>query len=805
MKTPLSWLYEFCDPKLSDAQLSDRLDLTGTAVERIYTHGVPSTENFVVGKVLTCEKHPDADKLSLCSVDVGETEPSQIVCGAPNAAAGLTVAVAKPGSVMPDGTKLKKAKLRGVESFGMILAEDELGLGVGHKGIMVLDDELAAGTPLADVLPISERIFELEITPNRPDCLGIYGVAREVHAATGTELMLEPWANDPGSDGENGGANVTVDVVELCPRFTARVFENVSVGESPLWLKARLLAAGQRPISNVVDITNYAMLLTGQPSHAFDLDKVAGKHLTVRKAADGEKIETLDGVTHELDAEMVLVCDDDGPTAIAGVMGGARSEVGEGTSNVLIEVATWVGPNIHRTSTKLGLRSEASSRFEKQLSVEQTLEAQAVISQLMIDVCGATLLPGTIDVGGPGPEPAPIRLRTKKVEAVLGKAISAQISKEILEALGFSAESTNADLDVVVPHFRRHEVTREIDLIEEIARIDGLAELPATLPARHNAVGALSFEQKARRRAEDLLADRGLFEIIGWSFATPSLIKKLRIPDTDPRARAVEIQNPMSSDHSIMRTTLLGSLLDTAAFNVARGAKSVRIFESGAVYLKRDGDGATPAYESHHIAGLMTGGLGVGSWRDPEVESDFYALKATLKALLDGFRVDWMMQATDAFAFLHPGKGAAVTVNDAPVAWLGELHPLVAAEWGLEGPVALFGMNFDALLTHVPRVPQYQEIGTFPSVRQDLALLAPDDITAAQIEAVLSEAGGKLLEQTHLFDVYRGEQVGTGLASLAFTLEFRAPDRTLTDEEVTKQREKILSQLETKLGVKARA
>ncbi|HZE05282.1 MAG TPA: phenylalanine--tRNA ligase subunit beta, partial [Solirubrobacteraceae bacterium] len=408
MRVPLEWLHEYCAPDLSAFDLAERLAMTGTEVERVEAHGVAALENFVVGKVLEAGRHPDADRLSVCLVDTGDGEPSQIVCGAPNVATGQTVAVAKPGAVMPDGTKLKAAKLRGQTSNGMILAEDEVAIGTDHDGIMVLPDELPAGTPLQRALPIATEVLVLEVTPNRPDCLGIYGVAREAHAATGAPLAPPPWTGDPqgatvDKPAVREAVTITVEDRERCPRFTARAFDDVTIGPSPAWLKARLMAAGQRPISNVVDITNYVMLLTGQPLHAFDLDRIAGGHLTVRRARDGETMQTLDGQTRTLDSDMVLIADADGPTSIAGIMGGARSEVEPATTRVLMEAANWDGANIHRTSLKLGLRSEASGRFEKQLQPEQAIEAQAIASRLMIDLCGARPVPGTIDIGGDGP------------------------------------------------------------------------------------------------------------------------------------------------------------------------------------------------------------------------------------------------------------------------------------------------------------------------------------------------------------------------------------------------------------------
>src|SRR5947209_8404218 len=524
MRVPLQWLEDYVRPDLTAQQLAERLAMTGTEVERIEAHGVDGLDFFVVGRVLSAQRHPDADRLSVCLVETGKAEPAQIVCGAPNVAAGQIVAVARPGAVMPDGTTLRKAKLRGQVSDGMILAEDELGIGTDHDGIMVLGTDgegPAPGTPLVQVLPIATEVLVLEVTQNRPDCLGIYGVAREVHAAAGVPLREPPWATDPGASGEVSEARVTVQCPDLCPRFTARIFENVTIGPSPPWLKARLMAAGQRSISNVVDITNYVMLLTGQPLHAFDLDRVAGHALTVRRAQPGETIRTLDGQDRALDPESVLIADAEGPTSIAGVMGGERSEVQPGTTRVLMEAASWIGSNIHRTSLKLGLRSEASTRFEKGLQPEQAIDAQAMATRLMLELTGATVLEGTVDIGGPGPSQRANRLRDARVEGLLGAAIPRRRAAVLLEAIDFETVDASDGLDVTVPAFRRADVTREADLIEEVARLDGLSNLPATLPARRSAAGRLTPLQRLRRRAADALTAQGLHEVVGWSFSSP--------------------------------------------------------------------------------------------------------------------------------------------------------------------------------------------------------------------------------------------------------------------------------------------
>ncbi len=795
MRVPLPWLREYCDPALDVHGIEERLTMTGTKVEAVLHHGAPSAEGFVVGRVLSAEQHPNADRLRVCSVDLGDGRPATIVCGAPNVAAGQTVAVARPGAVMPGGQKLGQAKLRGVLSEGMILAEQELEIdAAAAPGIMVLDAELAPGRPLAELLPIAQEVLELEITPNRPDCLAVYGVARELHAATGAPLAPEPWREDPGGAGDLQAASITVACPDLCPRFTARVFEGVRIGPSPPWLKARLSAAGQRPINNVVDITNYAMLLTGQPLHAFDLDRVAGARLNVRRARESEQVQTLDGQTRTLDGEMVVIEDADGPTSIAGVMGGARSEVAPETTRVLLEVATWSGPNIHRTSWALGLRSEASGRFEKGLQPEQCMQAQAVASRLMVDLCGARLAPGTIDVGEEAARPAVIRLREARVARILGIDVARTRQAEILRALDFGTQEAADGLDVTVPALRRDDVTREVDVIEEVARIDGLERLPATLPARRGAAGRLTHAQRVRRAAEDAMVGRGLHEIVGWSFAEPTLLDRLRLPAEDPLREVVTLENPLSDSQSILRPTLLGSLLDAARHNVARNGPDVAIFESGTVY-RASADGGplaapqTGTSEHHGLGVLLTGQPAPPSWRGDPGEADFFLAKALLEALFERFHLRWSVEPR-AWPFLHPGRSAAVVVGSERLGFVGEVHPLVAAAWDL-GRTATFAIDLGKLAAAAPEVARFQPFAAFPSLRQDLAVILPDGVPAAELLARVRAAAGQELESVRVFDVYSGEQVGEGRRSLALALTFRAPERTLSDEDIVPVRERI--------------
>jgi len=858
MLLPRFWLEDYVSPPLSTPELVEALDLSGTAVERVLRHGVGSPERFVVGRVLDAERHPDADRLTVCRVEVGGGTVQQIVCGAPNVAAGQTVAVALPGAVMPDGSTLDARPLRGFESAGMILAEDELAIGTNHEGIIVLaqdGDGPAPGTALAEVLPIATDVLELEITPNRPDCLAVYGVAREVHAVTGAPLAPPPWREDPGTPGEVSGVEVVVEDPDLCPRFTARVFEDVAIGPSPEWLKARLTAAGQRPISNVVDITNYVMLLTGQPLHAFDLDRVAGGRLVVRRAHEGEELETLDGDRRRLRSDMVVILDGDGPTSLAGIMGGARSEVHAGTTRVLMEVASWNGPNLHRTSQRLGLRSEASARFEKGLSPESTLEAQAVASRLMVELCGATVVPGTIDVGGPPPAPPPIVLRDRKLASLLGKEVPRARSAEILRALEFEVAEREDGLEARPPHFRRNDVSREADLVEEVSRVDGLENLPVTIPATRSAPGAeprpagLTERQRLRRRAQDALAAAGLHEILGWAFADPGVIDRLRLAADDPRREVVVLANPMSADQSVLRTMLLGSLLDATRHNAARNPGAMRLFEAGTVYLPAGVAGWPPASnavappaaasaaalpsaaetasspsaagvstqssatptaslprEPFHVGALLTGSARPRTWREPDPpRADLFAAKGVLGRLLDDLRASWSVEAAPE-PFLHPGRAAAVLVDDRRVGWLGELHPLVARAWDLAEGAAGFELDLDAISQQIEgRIGRYRDVTSFPAVREDLAVTVAEHVAASDVVGVVLRAGEPELTRAEVFDVYRGAQAGEGRISLALALEFRAPERTLTDEDVARRRAAIVTALEREVGGVLRA
>ena len=814
MRIPYTWLREYCDPGLTVDELAERVALRTTEVERISYVGPPSAEGFVVGRVLSVARHPDADRLSVCEVETGE-ETRTIVCGAPNVAAGQTVPVALPGAVMPGGEKLGRAKLRGVTSDGMILSEVELQIGEDSAGIAVLDDGASPGTPLSEVLPLAEPVLELEVNSNRVDCLGVYGVAREVHAFSDAPLAEPPWEADAEATGEgevSDYGSVTVEVPELCPRFTARVFTEVTIGPSPLWLKARLVAAGQRPINNVVDITNYVMLLTAQPLHAFDLDRVPDGALIVRTAADGEKMTTLDGVERTFDAETVLVCDRDGPSGIAGIMGGAASEVSDSTTRVLLEVATWNGGNILRTSRKLGLRSEASNRFEKQLHPELAIRAQRIASRLMLELCGARLVPGTIDAAAEIPPPHRVGLRTRRADSLLGMRVEPGQAATYLEGLGFGVALDGDEITAEVPVHRHYDVSREADLIEEVGRIHGYdAHLPATLPEATGQGGRLTREQALRRRAEDVMRDLGFDAIVSLSLVAPGLPARLRIPEGDPRRSPVRVSNPLSVENSELRTTLLGSLLDAARYNFAHGAERVALFESGRAYLARgrseaggvlggefSGDREPPAFEPQCLGALTVGPMYPPSWTDSTVPgrevAGFYSLKGVLEALAAQLGAVLAVEPGEQ-PFLRPGRAARVAIGDLDAGWLGELHPLVCREWDI-GPATAFQVGLAELVAASSYGRErYEDVTTYPAVRQDLAIVVDEAVPASRVRNAVLSGGGELLRRAEVFDLYRGEQIGEGRKSIAMRLEFRAPDRTLTDEEVAERRSAITAAL----------
>ena len=748
MRVPMSWLREYVRVDATTEEIAARLSVSTCEVERISRRGVPGDLSlFRVGKVLEADKHPNADRLQLTRVDVGEAEPFQIVCGAWNFGAGATVAVALPGATLPNGLTLERRRLRGEVSEGMILAEDEVELGTDHDGIMLLDDALEAGAPLADVLPLVEDVLELETTPNRPDLLSIYGVAREVGALFDGELVDWP-GTEPAREGDEQ-VDVEVDDFEGCPRYVARLFRDVRIGRSPMWMRARISAAGMRPISNVVDVTNYVMLALGNPLHAFDYDTVAGPRIVVRRARAGEQIRTLDGQLRDLAPRDLLIADADRAVAIAGIMGGEETEVTETTTNVLLEAANFEPVSLLHTSERIALRTEGSNRWEKGVDPHLAEHAARLATQLLVELSGARWVGGA-DVHAELPERPRVELRPARVDALIGMEVPHARQAEILDRLGFERENGS----VTVPTWRARDVTREIDLVEEIARFE-LDAVPFTLPERRELFGRLTHEQRVRRLVEDVLVGCGLDEAY-----TPSLVA------SDPDTNALRLPLPLSSDQSVLRTTLLPSLIAAAERNREVGNDRVALFEIARVYLP---SGEQLPDEHWSVAAV--------------VEGEYTDAKGVLDTLFTALKLGPRFER-GTHPLLHPGKTAAIAGGV-----VGEVHPAVARGW------SAFEVELGVLAAAMPQRVLYEDVITFPSVLQDLAFVVGDEVGAAELMDAMRTVAGPELRDVAVFDEYRGAQVGEGKRSLAFRVAFGSPDRTLTDEEAAEIRARIVDAL----------
>jgi phenylalanyl-tRNA synthetase beta chain len=754
MKIPLSWLRDYVRVEADAQQIADALSISTAEVNGIQRVGVLGDRSlFRVGHVLEAAKHPDADRLQLTSVDVGEDHPYSIVCGAWNFGAGATVAVALPGATLPDGLVLERRKLRGQVSEGMILAEDELDLGTDHSGIIVLDDALEAGTPLAEVLPLVDEVLDLEPTGNRPDLLAVYGVAREVAALLGGELAPLPGA-DPQRDGDEA-VGIGIEDPKRCLRFVGRLLRDVEIGESPLWLKARLRHAGVRAISNVVDVTNYVMLALGSPLHAYDLDQLRGG-LVARRAHKDEKLRTLDGVERTLTEDDLVIADDERAVGLAGIMGGEETEVSSSTKNLLLEAANFEPVGILRSSEWHSLRTEGSNRWEKGVDPYVAEQAATYATQLIVELSGARWT-GAEDVQGELPEPAVIRLRSERADALTGLEVAGDEQAEILGRLGFE----RLEGGFRVPTWRARDITREVDLIEEVARFK-LPEIPFTLPRRDAMFGRLTPGQRLRRQVEDVLVGTGYAEAYTPTFVADG---DLRLPE------------PLSAEAAALRTVLYASLLEPARRNADAGSEDVALFEVARVY--RDVGGELPE-ERWHVAGIADGGFAEAKWA---VEQIYSALGAEPS------------YAVASAPYLHPGKAAQTAEG-----WLGELHPAQ-----LDGVWGAFELDLDALAAATPQAATFEEVSPYPEVRQDLAFVISDDVPAAEVLAAIREAAGELLRELEVFDEYRGDQIGEGKRSLAFRLAFGSLDRTLTDQDVAPIRASIVDALATRFDAVLRA
>jgi phenylalanyl-tRNA synthetase beta chain len=782
MRVPVSWLRDYVAMDMPLGELASRLSVTTAEIEDVEAHGVVDADGnlglFKVGKVVEAEKHPNADRLQIAKVDVGEGEPRSIVCGAWNFGVGATVGVALPGATLPNGLELDRREVRGEVSDGMILAEDEVGLGGEHSGIMLLP-ETDPGTPLADVLPLVDHVLLVEATGNRPDLQSVYGLAREIATLYDLPLgeMTAPpgrWGNlpvspdpFPGSASRTGRfaapqtrpeATVAIQIDDFggCPRYVGHLFEDVAIGPSPQWLRTRLFLAGQRPISNVVDITNYVMFALGNPLHAFDFTILHLGQIVVRRAAPGEKLTTLDGVVRDLVPEDLVIVDADRAIALAGIMGGEETEIGEGTTTVLLEAANFEPYGIYRTSERHRLRTEGSNRWEKGVDPYLAGPAAELATSLVLDLTGARWAAAS-DVQGELPSRPVIPYRPERADAVIGIETPADDQYALLEKLGYGRDGGS----VVAPTWRARDTTREIDVVEEIARFR-LDDVPFTLPARREMKGLLTRDQQLRRQVEEVLSGLGFAEVY-----TPSLR-----PDDDTPWKLPE---PISVELTALRTSLLPSLVEAARRNIDAGARGIALFEIARIYLP----GNDLPDERPAVAGITEGG--------------FLHVKGVVETLHRSLKVEPEFTRAQ-HPLLHPGKSAA---TDAGI--LGELHPReLEGEWGV------FELDLGRLFAAVGGPVMYRDVITFPAVRQDIAVAVAEDVPVGDLVEAAREAAGAELREIRVFDVYRGDQVGHGRKSVAFSVAYQSAERTLTDEDAARLRNAIVDALAGRFGAELR-
>ena len=799
MKLSLRWLAEYVDFRLSPEELAHRLTMAGVEVEAIEEIG-SDWEHVVVGRVQALTPHPNADRLRLATVDIGSGEPSTVVCGAPNIAVGQTVAFAREGARLVDahsGSRrvLKRSKIRGVESAGMVCSDRELGISDEHEGIKVLPEAVAVGTPLAAT--IGDTIFDFSLTPNRPDLFSALGIAREVAALTAGSVREPERGYTAGELLAEEGMSVEIEAPDLCTRYVATLVRGLTVAPSPPWLQARLEASGSRPINNVVDITNYVMLEFGQPLHAFDFDKLGGGRIVVRRAREDERITLIDGSEHALRTDNLVIADAEDAVAVAGVMGDAVSQVSDDTSTVLLESATFNGPSIRRTAAALKLRTEASTRFEKGLTSELAREASRRATKLLVEICGGTAA-GVIDAYPQPQNPVSITLTHERLTRVLGSELPPEQIVTPLEALGFTVDSLPDSYAVTAPYWRS-DVKIADDVVEEIARIVGYDHLPSA-PLQ----GSIPDPdpqplRDTGTRVRDAFAAAGLVETINYSLVSVDAIASVQPLGTITDLAPLTLRNPMSEDREVLRTTLRPGLLESFAANRRRQRRAIALFEVGRVFHPRPDD--LPYERTFAIA--LLGGLGpqaaVHEKSGSAAAIDFFDAKAVGQSVAATLRLVFTYEAVDDPA-LYTGRSARVLVGNSAIGCIGQVEPAVAARFEIEEPIYLIELDIDVLTQVIAeRGPlEFSPPSRFPAVVEDLAVLVDEAVPAADVERLIARS--RLVERVELFDLYRGAPVPAGKKSLAFSIDYRAPDRTLTDSDVAKARKGVIKRLERELG-----
>ena len=806
MLVSLNWLKDYVDIDVTPSELAESMTLAGLAVEAIAEPGKDITKVYT-GKILTIAKHPNADKLVICQIDMGEEENIQIITGATNVQSGQVVPVAVAGAHLAGGQTIKKSKLRGEASSGMLCSGEELGINPDllpqeqKEGIMILPSDTPLGLDVKQLLGLDDIIFELELTPNRGDCLSMLGVATEVAALLEKPLRL-PEIKLPVIDpAPEDKVQIDLDDFDLCPRYVARLMKNVKVGPSPDWMQQRLRAAGVRPISNVVDVTNYVMLETGQPMHAFDYHQLKEGHIIVRRAYEGETIISLDKTTRTLSSEMLIITDLNGPVAIAGVMGGLNTEVTENTTSVLLESAYFKPVSIRHTSHDLALRSESSSRFEKGIDLSGCLRAADRAAQLLVQINAAQAVNLVVDnYPAPATEKT-LRLRTSRVNQILATELRTEEIASLLTRLNISVQQENEELLVQIPSYRP-DITIEVDLIEEVARMYGYNQIKYTMPSGMLTQGARNKNQAIELRIKNFLSRGGFKEVITYSFISPKTFDRLELTTENPLRNVIKVQNPLSEEQSIMRTLLFPGLLDVLQRNSNRQIKDGAIYEIGRVYYPRSTESLPD--EVPMLAAAVTGSL-TGSWNIPAAPMDFYFLKGCLEMLLNYLGVPKVSFKPDSeIAGLHPGRTATILAKGEPIGYIGELHPSVQENYALTQRVILLEIDLRKLLDSLEDTKTYQPLPKFPGADRDLAVVVKKDIPADKIIEQIYNAGGSILRQVQLFDVYQSTQFAPDKQSMAFTLHFQSWERTLTDEELAIATENIFNALQSNLDAELR-
>jgi phenylalanyl-tRNA synthetase beta chain len=759
----------------------------------------PDLSAIVVGHVLERRQHPNADRLSVCVVDLGQSAPVTVVCGAPNVAAGQKVALAVPGVTLPDGTKLKKSKIRGEPSEGMICSSRELGLGDDHAGILVLDPGARVGAPLSEVLQSGETILDVEITPNRGDWVSMLGMAREVRALFGGALRMPPSEPPEAGRAASDDVRVSIDDADGCHRYVARIVRGVGVGPSPAWLAARLEAAGMRAINVVVDVTNLVLLEYGQPLHAFDLGTLRGREVRVRGAHEGEKIATLDGETRALAAGDLVIADAERAIAIAGIMGGAETEVRAATRDILIESAQFAPVRVRRTARRLGLRTEASYRFERGVDPEGLARAADRAARLLAELAGGEVSRGRVDARGSGaPRTAEIALDPAHPGRLLGASFSTEEIVALLSRVGVQARlDSSGTLRCAVPTWR-NDLAIAQDLIEEVARIHGYDAIEPTLPSARLAPIARPAAIEIADRARDLLKHAGLVEVRQFPALFPPELDALRLPADDPLRRTVGLSNPIQGEGSILNPTLIPGLLRALRHNLARQVESVRIFQVERVFLAR-GPGELPE-EPLRASAVLTRGERASLWEPAAPPGPFFEAKGIAEALLDGLSRRATFHAGSGASWLHPGASGEFRRGNTIVCRLGEIHPEVAAAFELAVPCAVLELDLSAVLAMGAELAPYREVSPYPAVRRDLAVLLPAEQPAGDVLDAIRKIAGNVLVSAAIFDRYEGKGIPAGKVSVAFRLVFQRPDRTLLDSEVTKTTERVIDMLGQRFG-----